>query len=77
MRFVELTQADGSPVLISIREIVTCAPVPRDAVLEEGTRITFRNGGQQDVREPYAEVRRRLAALAPEHACDTGDDIGI
>jgi len=62
MAFVQLTRADDSPVVVNIREIVTFAPVPQDARLEQGTRITFRNGGQQDVKELVAEVLRVVSA---------------
>jgi hypothetical protein len=62
MSFVQFTRSDGSAVLISVKEIVTCAPVPKDARLEQGTRITFRNGGHQDVKELIAEVQGVLAA---------------
>ena len=51
MRFVQFTRADDSPVIVNVREIVTFAPVPDESRLERGTRITFRNGGQQDVKE--------------------------
>ena len=62
MTFVQFTRADDTVVLISVKEIVTCAPVPKDARLDQGTRITFRNGGHQDVKELIAEVQRILAA---------------
>jgi len=42
MTFVQFTRADDSPVVVNTREIVTCAPVPADARLEQGTRITFK-----------------------------------
>ena len=41
-------------------EAVTAAPVPADGALAQGTRITFSNGGHQDVKEPIADVMRRL-----------------
>jgi len=62
MAFSQFTRADDSPVIVNTREIVTCAPLPKDARLEQGTRITFRNGGQQDVKELVDEVLRRLTA---------------
>jgi hypothetical protein len=62
MAFLQFTRADDSPVLINVREIVTCAPVPNDARLAEGTRITFRNGGHQDVKELVEQVKRILMA---------------
>jgi hypothetical protein len=61
MTFVQLTRADDSSVIVNVREVVTCAPVPKDARLEHGTRITFRNGGQQDVKETVDEVLRILS----------------
>jgi hypothetical protein len=62
MPFVRFTRADDSPVIVNAREVVTCAPVPNDARLEQGTRITFRNGGQQDVKEFVDDVLRILKA---------------
>ena len=62
MTFVQFTRADDSPVVVNTREIVTCAPVPEDARLEQGTRITFKNGGQQDVKELVEAVLRILKA---------------
>jgi hypothetical protein len=62
MAFIQFTRADNAPVVINTREIVTCAPVPADSRLEQGTRITFRNGGLQDVKELVDEVRRTLSA---------------
>jgi hypothetical protein len=64
MAFVQFTRADDSPVVVNTREVVTCAPVPTDARLEQGTRITFRNGGQQDVKELVAEVLRIFVLAA-------------
>jgi hypothetical protein len=61
MAFVRFTRADDSPVIVNSREVVTCAPVPKDARLEQGTRLTFRNGGEQDVKELVDEVARILA----------------
>jgi len=49
-------------VIVNAREIVTCAPVPDESRLEQGTRITFRNGGQQDVKELVDAVLRILNA---------------
>jgi hypothetical protein len=60
MAFVQFTGPDGQPVVINTERIVTAAAVPRDSRLEQGTRITFTNGGQQDVKELIADVMRRL-----------------
>lgn len=60
MAFIQFTRADHSPVVVNSEQIVTFAPVPDDSRLEQGTRITFRNGGQQDVTEPVPEVLRIL-----------------
>jgi hypothetical protein len=46
-----------SPVVINTERVVTAAPVPPDG---QGTRITLTNGGHQDVKEPIADVLRRL-----------------
>lgn len=64
MQFVQFTRGDETPVVVSVKEIVTCAPVPKDARLEQGTRITFRNGGHQDVKELVTDVQRTLTAVA-------------
>lgn len=61
--YLQFTRADDSIVIVNSREIVTCAPVPQDARLNEGTRMTFRNGGQQDVKELIDEVLRRLIGV--------------
>jgi hypothetical protein len=34
--------------------------VPKDARADQGTRITFTNGGQRDVIEPVIEVARLI-----------------
>jgi hypothetical protein len=57
MAFVQFTQPDDQPVVINTERIVTAAPVPPDG---QGTRITLTNGGHQDVKEPIADVLRRL-----------------
>lgn len=64
MNFVQFTRGDNSAVIVNVREIVTCAPVPDGSRLEQGTRITFRNGGQQDVKELVDAVLRILNAGA-------------
>jgi hypothetical protein len=64
MTFLQFTRPDDSPVIVNAREIVTCAPVPDESRLEQGTRITFRNGGQQDVKELVDTVLRILNAGA-------------
>jgi hypothetical protein len=55
--FVQFTQPDDQPVVVNTERIVTAAPMPPDGV---GTRITFTNGGHQDVKEPIPDVLRRL-----------------
>ena len=57
MAFVQFTQPDDQPVVINTERIVTAVPVPPDG---QGTRITFTNGGHQDVKELIADVLRRL-----------------
>jgi len=64
MAFVQFTRPDDQPVIINSERIVTAAPVPADGPLPQGTRITFTNGGHQDVKEPIADVLRRLNAGA-------------
>jgi uncharacterized protein YlzI (FlbEa/FlbD family) len=54
MPFVQFTQLDGQPIVINTERIIAAAPAP------PGTRTTFTNGGQQDVKELIADVLRRL-----------------
>ncbi|GGL07019.1 hypothetical protein [Caulobacter rhizosphaerae] len=64
MAFVSFTRPDDSPVSINTAEVLSFAPVPTDGPLrgplEAGTRIAFRNGKHQDVKEPVEAVERRL-----------------
>jgi hypothetical protein len=60
MAFVQLTGPDDQPVIINSDRIVTASSIPADEKLAGGTRITFTNGGQQDVKEAVADVLRRL-----------------
>lgn len=64
MAFVQFTRADGLPVSISRDEVLRFAPVPTDGPLmgplTEGTRIEFKNGAHQDVRELQQVVEDRL-----------------
>jgi hypothetical protein len=61
--FVQLTRPDGSAVAIKTDEVLKFAPVPTAGPLmgplSTGTRITFRNGTHQDVKELEDEVLRR------------------
>ena len=59
MAFVQFTQPDDQPIVINTERIVTAAPAPPDG---QGTRITFTNGGHQDVKELIADVLRRLTS---------------
>jgi hypothetical protein len=52
MAFVQFTQPDDQPIVINTERIITAAP--------RGTRITFTNGGHQDVKELIADAMRRL-----------------
>ena len=60
MPFVKFTGPDGQPLVINTERIVTASPLSPDSKLGQGTRITFSNGGQQDVKDLIAEVMRRL-----------------
>ncbi|UAK26351.1 hypothetical protein [Sphingomonas nostoxanthinifaciens] len=64
MPFVSFTRPDDAPVAINVREILKFYPVPADGAqkgaLAIGTRISFRNGEHQDVKEYQGEVERRL-----------------
>ena len=57
MAFVQFTQPDDQSIVIDTERIITAAPAPPDG---QGTRITFTNGGHQDVKELIADVLRRL-----------------
>ena len=56
MAFMQFTQPDDQPIVINTERIVIAAPLPDG----QGTRITFTNGGHQDVKELIADVLRRL-----------------
>jgi hypothetical protein len=66
MAFVTFTRPDDSPVSINTAEILSLAPVPTDGPLmgplKVGTRIAFKNGKHQDVRELVAAVGKKLNA---------------
>ena len=66
MAFVTFTRPDDSPVSINTVEVLTFAPVPADGPLmgplKVGTRIAFRNGKHQDVKELVEAVEKRLNA---------------
>jgi hypothetical protein len=57
MVFVQFTQPDDQPIVINTERIITAARAPPDG---QGTRITFTNGGHQDVKELIADAMRRL-----------------
>ena len=54
--FVQFTQPDDQPIVINTDRIVTATPLPDG----QGTRITFNNGGHQDVKQLIADVLRQL-----------------
>ncbi|MBX9844938.1 MAG: hypothetical protein K2Z80_24315 [Xanthobacteraceae bacterium] len=60
MAFVQFTAPDDQPIIINSDRIVTASSVPADEEPAGGTRITFTNGGQQDVKQGVADVLRRL-----------------
>ena len=62
MAFVQFTRPDGSPVVVNSGEVNCFAPVSPDGPLKKGTRISFRNGQHQDVKELVPEVTKRLNA---------------
>lgn len=66
MAFVSFTRPDDTPVSINVAEVVNFAPVhdhgPLSGPLKTGTRIVFKNGRHQDVKELVAEVEKRLNA---------------
>ncbi|MBO9560580.1 MAG: hypothetical protein J7515_18595 [Caulobacter sp.] len=64
MAFVSFTRPDDTPVSINTGEVLSFAPVPADGPLagplKVGTRIAFKNGKHQDVKELVEAVERRL-----------------
>src|ERR1700722_14015993 len=56
MAFVQFTQPDDQPIVINTDRIVTATPLPDG----QGTRITFNNGGHQDLKQLIADVLRQL-----------------
>lgn len=66
MAFVSFTRPDGSPVSVSSGDVLSFAPVPTSGPLmgplTEGTRIVFKNGAHQDVKELQQAVADRLNA---------------
>jgi hypothetical protein len=64
MAFVSFTRPDGSPVSISSGDVLRFSPVPTSGPLmgplAEGTRIVFKNGTHQDVKELQQVVADRL-----------------
>jgi hypothetical protein len=66
MSLAMFTRPDGSPVAINGDEVLTFYPVPPDGPLagplKTGTRIEFKNGRHQDVKELVEEVARKLGA---------------
>jgi hypothetical protein len=68
MAFVQFTRPDDAAVVVNTDEVVICAPVPKDeplaGPLNVGTRISFKNGGHQDVKELLDDVKRKLSLLS-------------
>jgi len=66
MAFVSFTRPDDTPVSINTGEVLSFAPVPADGPLagplKVGTRIAFKNGKQQDVKELVEAVEKKLNA---------------
>jgi hypothetical protein len=66
MAFVSFTRPDDSPVSINTVEVLSFAPVPTEGPLmgplKAGTRIAFKNGKHQDVKELVEAVERKLNA---------------
>ncbi|MDG2532335.1 hypothetical protein P6144_01640 [Sphingomonas sp. HITSZ_GF] len=64
MAFVAFTRPDGEPVSVNTAEIFKVTPVPTSGAtmgpLTEGTRIYFKNGTHQDVKELVDVVHARL-----------------
>jgi len=66
MAFVTFTRPDDSSVAINTAEVLSVAPVPADGPLagplKTGTRIVFKNGTHQDVKETVDQVIAKLNA---------------
>jgi hypothetical protein len=66
MAFVSFTRPDDSPVSINTVEVLSFAPVPTEGPLagplKVGTRIAFKNGKHQDVKELVEAVEKKLNA---------------
>lgn len=66
MAFVTFTRPDDTPVSINTVEVLSFAPVPTDGPLmgplKIGTRIAFKNGKHQDVKELVEAVEKTLNA---------------
>ncbi|WP_165186238.1 hypothetical protein [Caulobacter soli] len=66
MAFATFTRPDGTPVSINTAEVLSLTPVPPDGPLAGpltvGTRIAFKNGKHQDVKELVAAVEKKLNA---------------
>lgn len=66
MAFVSFTRPDDSPVSINTGEVLSFAPVPTEGPLmgplKVGTRIAFKNGKHQDVKELVEAVEKKLNA---------------
>lgn len=66
MAFVSFTRPDDTPVSINTGEVLSFAPVPTEGPLtgplKVGTRIAFKNGKHQDVKELVAAVEKKLNA---------------
>jgi hypothetical protein len=66
MAFVSFTRPDDSPVSINTSEVLSFAPVPTEGPLtgplKVGTRIAFKNGKHQDVKELVEAVEKKLNA---------------
>lgn len=68
MDLITLTRPDGSAVAINVQEILAVAPVPElgsasSGPLSEGTRLSYRHGGHQDVTEGMAAIIEELEGL--------------
>ncbi len=66
MAFVSFTRPDDTSVSINTAEVLSFAPVPTEGPLagplKAGTRIAFKTGKHQDVKELVAEVEKKLNA---------------
>lgn len=66
MAYVRFTRPDDTPIYLSAGDVLHFGPVPTSGPnagdLKTGTRIIFKNGAMQDVKETVDVVAKALGA---------------